>query len=231
MRLADTVGRNRGAFNRVCLVFLTVAICLIKDIVSAYILSLWTLKSSLSRELYRTRHMAWPGRGLFNTGSTDMNFTGFDGLSHILHTRFSCRNAWKLWDYCMCPLQWSATPQWHLAEVFRQLWPNSELLLGPAYLTFGTWLQQTSLSLTLRLWKQSGRCCVHVLCMRFMKGQGTTLSFSEAAEVWILIKHTTVKLGQDGAEEENGLSWKFYLKRQKTQAMSLKVFSFKSLSS
>lgn len=62
MRLADIVGRNRGAFNslRVCLVYLTIAICLIKDIISAYRLSLRTLKLSLARELSRTAQGTWP---------------------------------------------------------------------------------------------------------------------------------------------------------------------------
>lgn len=160
--------------------------------------------------------MAWLGWGWFDTGSSDRSFTGFEGLSRILHPRFSSfGNVWKLWDYCMCPLQWSATPQWHLAEVFRQPWPNSELLLWPAYLTFDTWLQQTSSSMALRLWKESGLRRVHMFsAWGLWKASELPWAFLIQERSDYSLKHTTVKLGQDGAEEENGCSWKFYIKRK-----------------
>lgn len=162
-----------------------------------------------TRSLFKdgTRHMAWSGWGLFNTSSTDMNFTGFDWPSPILHPRFSsCRNEGKLWDYCVCFLQWSATPQWHLAEVFRQLWPNSELLLWPAYLTFDRWLQWASSSMTLPLWKHCARI---FSAWALWKASGLPWAFLRQHMPNYSLKHTTDKLGQEVAEEEDGLSWSF----------------------
>lgn len=228
MILADTVGRNRVFNSLICLFFITVVICLIKNIMSAYRLSPWTLKSVFIQRAFlnSTKHVAWPGWSWFNTSSTSINFTGFEGLPHIFHPRFSsCGNVWILWDYYMCPLQWSATSLWHLARVFRQLWPNSELLLWPAYLTFDASLQQTSSSTTLCLWAQSGLCCVCTFsAWGSWKASEQLWAFSMKQRSDCLLKYIAAELGQDGAEEENGVSWQFLYKKTKTPSNVLKAF-------
>lgn len=206
---ADTVGRNRRAFSS------------LRNFFNSNILSnkghyLYIQSTSFevifTQRVFQngTRHVAWPGWGFFNTSSTDVKFTGFDYLSHILHPRLSsCRNEGKLWDYCTYFLQPSSTPQWHLAEVFRQLWPNSELLLWPAYLTFDRWLQWTSSSMTLRLWKQ----CVQIFsAWGLWKASELPWPFLRQQMSDYSLKHTTGKLGQEGEEEENELSWSFIYK-------------------
>lgn len=98
---SDRVGSNRRASNSLR-IFLTVAICLIKDITSAY--SLYKLWSHLYSESLSKWHKAH--------GLTRMRLIKHWCYRHelhwlwltspILHPRFSsCRNEGKLWDYCM----------------------------------------------------------------------------------------------------------------------------------
>lgn len=152
-----------------------------------------------------------------------MNFTGFDWLplfcvqdSLPVEMKGNCGTT-----ACIFYV-WSATPQWHLAELFRHLWPNWELLLWPAYLTFDRWLQWTSSSMTLRLGKQ---CVLIFSAWGLWKASELPWAFLRQQMSSYSSKHTTVKLGQKGTRRGKKTFMKFYLKRQKSQAISVNVLS------
>lgn len=145
--------------------------------------------------------MARPGWGLFNTSSTDMNFTVFDWLSSILHPRFSsCKNEGKLWDYCTF-----STVLCNSTVAFSWGFQTTvtKLLLWPAYLTFDRWLQWTSSSITPHLWKQHVRI---LSTWGLWKASELPWAFLRQQMSNYPLKHTTVKLGQEGTEDKNGLS-------------------------
>lgn len=71
--------------------------------------------------------------------------------------------------------------------------------------------------MTLRLWKQSGLCCARMFsAWGWWKASELLWAFLMRQRSDYSLKYPTVKLGQDGAEEENGLSRKCFYKKTKS---------------